>query len=715
VETQLNVLVQHEQLTDVDYGLRESICHGLLCLFTPMFPGCVIHPFGSSANYLGMRGCDMDIYLDICLEEQSAELAPVIKKIARQLDSNRREYADVCPIRSARCPVVKFTHKPTGIHCDITVNNRLALRNTELIQFIVTFDKERLHPLIFTIRYWAKLMQVSGSGAKLTSYAVTLLVIFYLQNTQPAVLPSVEKLSQLAVDKRQVNGWDCSFTTNPSLLTRDNSSSTVELLIGFFKFFASFNFQSKVVCPRTAQALDHSAFLNCLQSHQQCSTFTLKSLSVQDPFVLDHNTTSNVNDKTLDRMIQCLQQTADRCTCQHFNDFTLKPSGLTYLLSPVTVQQRLLSRSLSMLPDSHNSTTHMFSVNFDLATVSADSDVSVAQHLWSVNVAAMLRAILVDILDFCCLTRSQPTDELKHELANFGHVLLPHSALLSYISSPSQNTVQSPTIHNATSSHNAAETLSYKATTTTSPFEPPMSCMLLSVSADKICSTKSSTSAELSPHAACTTKRLPIGCHDDDGSNDAKRSRLTNVSDEFVDRSSNEFRGHCSAVSDDDITLTTGHSASCTDTSSFICSSPVSDSSISQSQNALLLFCADCSSVQRLWINRKKLRRKMASLYSHEYQREVEISKALKATASLVECEASSLSSGPSPAPVIQFEIAVFSDLSNKSVRTILRPREAMTKEFPCFFIFFKSLALKLIDRCVLSGATSLNEGITQT
>lgn len=35
--------------------------------------------------------------------------------------------ARVVPIPSARCPVIKFFHLPTGTHCDLSISNRLAV------------------------------------------------------------------------------------------------------------------------------------------------------------------------------------------------------------------------------------------------------------------------------------------------------------------------------------------------------------------------------------------------------------------------------------------------------------------------------------------------------------------------------------------------------------------------------------------------------------
>jgi len=83
--------------------------------------------------------------------------------------------------------------------CD--VDRSLAQRNTELFRFLTLFDI-RIHHLLFFVRYWAKLRHVSGSGVRLTSYALSLLVVFYLQSLQDPFLPSMERMSQLT-------GADC--------------------------------------------------------------------------------------------------------------------------------------------------------------------------------------------------------------------------------------------------------------------------------------------------------------------------------------------------------------------------------------------------------------------------------------------------------------------------------------------------------------------------
>lgn len=60
-------------LDDNDIRQRSSISSELQHVFEPYFPGCCVHMFGSSANGFGVRGCDMDLFLDLNLDAATDE------------------------------------------------------------------------------------------------------------------------------------------------------------------------------------------------------------------------------------------------------------------------------------------------------------------------------------------------------------------------------------------------------------------------------------------------------------------------------------------------------------------------------------------------------------------------------------------------------------------------------------------------------------------
>lgn len=78
----------------------------------------------------------------------------------------------------------------------------MAVLNTEFIRFLGELEP-RFRPLAVTLRYWAtKCGRLSGGGGgKITNYAFTMLVIFFLQTRQPSILPSVKSMQSVSSRK----------------------------------------------------------------------------------------------------------------------------------------------------------------------------------------------------------------------------------------------------------------------------------------------------------------------------------------------------------------------------------------------------------------------------------------------------------------------------------------------------------------------------------
>ncbi|KAK5850647.1 hypothetical protein PBY51_001507 [Eleginops maclovinus] len=255
-------------------------------------------------------------------------------------------------VGSARLPVVKFHHQELNLQGDITINNRLAVRNTRFLQ-LYSGVEDRLRPLVYTIRYWAKQKQLagnpSGSGPLLNNYALTLLIIYFLQNCDPPVLLTVDQLKDMACEEEEcvIEGWDCTFPSQPiAVPPSKNTQNLCTLLFGFFTFYANFDFAGSVISVRKGRALPITDFLSQNKSeeamHEEKPTKTqphgpkLGPLILLDPFELSHNVAGNLNERS-HRSFQRECQDADKyCRSLQFQHKSLKgkPWGLVRLFTP---------------------------------------------------------------------------------------------------------------------------------------------------------------------------------------------------------------------------------------------------------------------------------------------------------------------------------------------------------------------------------------------
>ncbi|KAK7092447.1 uncharacterized protein [Littorina saxatilis] len=351
---QMQVLYETLRLSDSDLGRRKGVCDYLHSVLMPFLPTCTIHQFGSSVNGFGMRGCDMDIFLDLHDNEVSlqweetlrqkmkpvnlpyireiqllkttegplmpSQLRPLslvhrVKLLSRILMHHAGQCTEVVFVPSVRCPIVRFVHAPTGIKCDLSINNRLALRNTQLLKMCA--EDRRVRLLVFAVRYWGRWKQVAGNqncGPRLSNYCLSLLVLCYLANTTPPVLPSVQSLADLAGpdEKCIIEEWDCSLPK--AVPASDNTQPADELLRGFFQFYSQLSLSSSVILTRPGKVLPLNDFLMDKISKPDLADFKVKAMAVQDPFVLRHNIAQNINNPLRDQLVREFHNAAAKLT-----------------------------------------------------------------------------------------------------------------------------------------------------------------------------------------------------------------------------------------------------------------------------------------------------------------------------------------------------------------------------------------------------------------
>lgn len=268
--------------------------------------GCKAVPFGSIPTGLGIKTSDADCFIDIPVLFRQPN-GNYVNKAKRVLMQYSNTFAEILAIPRANTPIVKFYHTPTETNCDVTFKTPLGTQNSRLVAFLLQSDP-RLLPMSVIIKYWAKVHELSGTG-KLTNYALTLMIVFYLQQAPHGLLPSVRRLQAGAA--LPLDHWDAGFAPDVARLPpRSDTSSISELLGGFFEYYALFNFDEMVICPYLGVPIKRDLFKETAKLPDEFERYKINvinhyvmplryqtSIVVQDPFEQCHNVSSTVTSK----------------------------------------------------------------------------------------------------------------------------------------------------------------------------------------------------------------------------------------------------------------------------------------------------------------------------------------------------------------------------------------------------------------------------------
>ncbi|XP_057365194.1 speckle targeted PIP5K1A-regulated poly(A) polymerase-like [Daphnia carinata] len=328
------------------------------------FPSCRLHLFGSSVSGLAFRGeSDLDIFMETptndsvssdrepfssqeeTLEKQREHVIDVLRR-ASHIIRRHPDVSDLFVVSHARIPVLKFVHSPTGIKCDLTCNNIIGVQNSKLLFALQSLDV-RIRPYLYALKFWAKSHRlISSPESSLSSYALTLMAVYYLQQIDPPLIPNVESLqSAVSVEERMsCNGWNISYKV-PSVTESVNIASQItiiDLLIGFFRYYRNLNASEMVVCPLQGKLVPKIEFKDSAISAKEelpCNDenrdlrppLKLSLLTVQDPFELDFNVCFNFRHFEL---FQSLCESAEH-TCVRILDVKKEADVLDLLKTTV--------------------------------------------------------------------------------------------------------------------------------------------------------------------------------------------------------------------------------------------------------------------------------------------------------------------------------------------------------------------------------------------
>ena len=149
--------------------------------------------YGSAATSITDASSDIDLALRGNLSEDPGDV------LARLYDcrENLRDFQVTKFVPGARAPLLTLA-RADGVVVDITVGNHLPVYNSRLVKEYCELDA-RLKPLACAVKMFAKAAGVVGAAKQhLSSYAWTLLAVFYLQSADlKSYLPSSAESSNL--------------------------------------------------------------------------------------------------------------------------------------------------------------------------------------------------------------------------------------------------------------------------------------------------------------------------------------------------------------------------------------------------------------------------------------------------------------------------------------------------------------------------------------
>lgn len=265
-----NVAVTRESAAKMKACLRE-----LALLILQLGPNWRLATFGSAVNGFGTCFSDLDV---TCFQEGVGEdtflqTGESQLRLAKLLHQHPR-FQVIEEIWGARIPILKLQYDGI-LDVDLSCHNREPLPNTQLLKSYSELDPT-VRDLVVVIKQWAKRESVCDAASKyLSSYAVTLMVIYFLQvhpSTCMPCLPTMAFGGDMKMRPCANVKWTC-------------TQSCPRLLCAFFEFFATtFKWGEEVVSVRTGKR--QSTYSG---SYAQLRGMNCHRLHIEDPFLVARN------------------------------------------------------------------------------------------------------------------------------------------------------------------------------------------------------------------------------------------------------------------------------------------------------------------------------------------------------------------------------------------------------------------------------------------
>ncbi|XP_011494261.1 PREDICTED: poly(A) RNA polymerase gld-2 homolog A-like isoform X2 [Ceratosolen solmsi marchali] len=305
---------EQNQLTQSTFCHKMYLWKYLFFYIKSRFPQYGLFMVGSTLNGFGSNVSDVDMCLlvrDTAVDQRSE----AIYRLGQIMSCLKRsDFISHLELIQAKVPILKIRDNVYNLDVDLNYNNVVGIRNTHLLHCYSRIDW-RVRPLVLVVKMWAQCQNINDARhMTISSYSLVLMVIHFLQcGVTPAVLPCLHNLFKGKFhplsDIHSIDIHEELNIPNNALHPR-NTQTLGELLIEFFRYYDSFDYDLYAISVRVAGKIpiETCRYVRSFKNdpHQW------KYLCIEEPFDFT-NTARSVYDLAIFQMIkEIFKQTHQR-------------------------------------------------------------------------------------------------------------------------------------------------------------------------------------------------------------------------------------------------------------------------------------------------------------------------------------------------------------------------------------------------------------------
>ncbi|XP_076222957.1 poly(A) RNA polymerase gld-2 homolog A isoform X2 [Nomia melanderi] len=308
------------QQTETVYRNKMMLWRYLYIYIKTAFPKYGLFLVGSTMNGFGSDNSDVDMCLLVRHTEMDQRIEAIghLEQILKCL--KRCEFIEQLELIQAKVPILKFHDSIQNLEVDLNCNNAVGIRNTHLLYCYSRIDW-RVRPLVLVVKLWAQCQNINDAkNMTISSYSLVLMVIHFLQcGVNPPVLPCLHSLYEgKFTPHTDIHCIDMQEELDipTAVLRPKNRQSLGELLVEFFRYYVTFDFNQYAISVRLANKIPIEECRR-VRSYKN-DPHQWKYLCIEEPFDLT-NTARSVYDpdvfarikRVFDRTYQNLKEHHD--------------------------------------------------------------------------------------------------------------------------------------------------------------------------------------------------------------------------------------------------------------------------------------------------------------------------------------------------------------------------------------------------------------------